>query len=148
MKRLFAIVVALFAVCSGYAQEIGNNALLESQIAYDEAVLSYKQAVTEMRNEERRVADVASQRVAERKLELQSAKQNLKATIAEHKQRVADAKRQLKNASVRYKEECERAKQEISASKSNTKSVVAERKSQVATAKAEIARVRSEVHAK
>ena len=146
MKRLFAVVIALFAMSYSYGQEVVNNALLEAQICYDEAVLAQKQAASEMRNEERRIVDTANQRVAERKTELQAFKHNYKAVVAEQKQRVAEAKRELKNATMRYKEESVRAKQEITAAKATTKSVIAERKSAVARAKAEIARVKAEVH--
>ena len=133
MKRFIVVIIAIFAASHCFAQDIVNNALLEAQIRYDEAVLAQKQATTEMRNEERRVADAAAQRLAD-----------YKAVIAEQKQRVADAKRELQSVTMRYKEESVRSKKEISAARANTKSVLAERKSQVARAKAEIARVKAE----
>ena len=144
MKRFIVVIIAIFAASHCFAQEIVNNALLEAQIRYDEAVLAQKQATTEMRNEERRVADAAAQRLADCKSELQVTKHNYKAVIAEQKQRVADAKRELQSVTMRYKEESVRSKKEISAARANTKSVLAERKSQVARAKAEIARVKAE----
>ena len=70
MKRFIVVIIAIFTASHCFAQEIANNALLEAQIRYDEAVLAQKQATTEMRNEERRVADASAQRLAECKSEL------------------------------------------------------------------------------
>ena len=145
MKRLTLLLVAMLVVCTGYAQQ-PDRALLEAKIAYDEAVLAQKRAVTDMRNEERRISDAAERRVEESKENLATVKQNYKATVAEQKQLVAAAKLELKSATLSYKEESARAKQEVAAAKANTKSVIAERKSDVARAKAEIERVKAESH--
>ena len=143
MKRLFAVIIAIFAVSNCFAQE-ATNQIIEAQIRYDEAVLTQKQSIIEARNEERHAIEVAEQRVEDCKTTLQTLKQSYKEITAEQKQRVAMAKRELKNATLRHKEEAMRAKQEVAAAKANTESVIAERKSEVARAKAEIARVKAE----
>ena len=143
MRRLFLILAALLIAGVSYAQS-PDRALMEAQIVYDEAVLAYKRAVTDTRNEERRVIEATEHLLEESHQDLVAVKRNYKAVVAEQKQRVAEAKRQLKEATMRYKEESMRAKQEVEAVKANTKSVIAERKSDVARAKAEIARIKAD----
>lgn len=145
MKRLFAVIIAIFAVSNCFAQE-ATNQIIEAQIRYDEAVLTQKQSIIEARNEERHAIEVAEQRVEDCKIALQTLKQSYKEITAEQKQRVADAKREVVNAKIRLKEESKRSKQEIQAAKATTKSVLADKKSQVARAKAEIARLKAEAH--
>lgn len=143
MKRFSLLLVAMLITGVSFAQQTDRD-LVDVQIAYDEAVLSYKRAIVDMRNEERRVVEATERHLDEVKSDLVTTKRNYKAVVAEQKQRVAAAKSELKSAIVNYKAEVRRAKQEVAAAKANRKSVIAERKSDVARAKANIARVKAD----
>ena len=71
MKRLILIIVAMFAFGSSFAQH-PDRTVMEAQIAYDEAVLAYKHAVTDMRNEERRIIEATEHRLEEQKSDLEA----------------------------------------------------------------------------
>ena len=97
-------IAIMAAVGTLSAQEPGRKTLAEAQIEYDRAVAEQKLAMDEIRNEERRITDVAKDRLEVARKDLDAVKERNKLIIEEQKRKVKESKEQINKANTRYKQ--------------------------------------------
>ena len=81
-------IALMAAVGTLSAQEPGRKSLAEAQIEYDRAVAEQKLAMDEVRNEERRITEVAKDRLDEARKDLDAIKERNKLILEEQKRKV------------------------------------------------------------
>lgn len=148
MKKLFIALLLLVGVGELSAQELTTTgeaaSLAEAQIELDRAIANQRQAVDEIRSEERRITDAANERLDEAREEYNSQREYYRDLVADAKQRIRSAKEQMSRLKAEYRQEMTRAREEIAAARAATRAVEAEHNSIVAQARAEISRIRTE----